>query len=535
MVGKSTQAQKMIHMLGASERNVESYRTYGETLREARNNADELFSEPVRGVSTIELLIAFAILTLTLTAIVSLVFGNLSVTVDARMSDEALALAASEMETARALAQSDFLAASSTSRMESFTGTAYTLRMDVEDLTPCKKKAVSNVLWSQGALRPLSLSLDTTLSDVTEARKLGGDCPTQEPTEGWRNFERFASDSASQGTPRALDVLNRTAYIATNAAPYLVMARTQHATQGQTSGLFFSYANGFEGSARINALDAISWRDPATGSTRVYVFAALHSSTAQLEVYDVTDPFAPVRVHSQKLSPCVTGSFPQGWFIQAYGERLYLTTRETAGPELHVFDISVPATPVELAVGSVTCKGFQLGDTVEQFVVRNQIETGTVRRYLYAATNESDKEIRVLDVTNPFSITEATSVDLPGNNDGASVFLLGTRLYFGRLTSTGNDLYIFDASRPSAGLAPLGGADIGASVLGMRVLGQYAYLITSSVGREIQAWHVKDAQNMSRVETHSSRATPGLGIDYEDGYVFVIGDAPVHLELLHFL
>ena len=68
-----------------------------------------------KGSSTLEILIAFAILTITLTALVSVFFGNQSVTVDTQTSTEALARASRELEKEHVLAGTNYLSASSTS------------------------------------------------------------------------------------------------------------------------------------------------------------------------------------------------------------------------------------------------------------------------------------------------------------------------------------------------------------------------------------------------------------------------------------
>lgn len=492
-----------------------------------------MVTSPTKGSSTLELLIAFAILTLTLTALVSVFFGNQSVSVDTQTSSEGLARASRELEKDRALVRTNYLSASSTNATETVGGLTYNLSMIVQDLTPCVKIATSTVSWNLGSLRPLSISLSTYLTDTKGALALGGDCFVSPPTSGWTNPTRFASDTFSPGKPLALDVLERIAYVAEDKTPFLKIANTASAFLGQTSGLFLSYSNGFVAGGQINALDAIRWVNPSTGAVKKYVFAAMNSTSGQLTVYDVTTPTAPVLVATRSLSACVTSSFPEGWYVVAYGNRLYFTTRETAGPELHVFDITTPSSPTELTIGSAGCKGFEMTDTVEQFTVRDQVVNGVTKRYLFAATNENNRELRVLDVTNPASITEATDVDLAGTQDGQSVYLSGQKLYFGRLSGTGSELFVYDTSNPSVSLPLLGSKDIGTGVLGIRVAGSLAFIATGKPNQEFQVWNVGNLSNITNVAIYNFGNVVGSGIDYEPDYIYAMGQSTPNFQILY--
>lgn len=487
-----------------------------------------------KGMSTFELLLAFSILSLSLTAVISMVYGNQSAMVDTQTTTEALNRAQKFIEQERALAASDFLAASTTSTTESIGSQTYTEAMLVADITPCKKIATSTVSWNNGTLRPQKIELATILTDIPGTRALGGDCPTSAPVNGWTNPTRFASDTFSPGKPLALDVLDRIVYVAEDKTPFLMIANTKNATLHQTNGLFVTYTNGFDAGNQINSIDAIQWTNPATGAKKVYVFAAMNTTSNQLKVIDVTVPTAPNVVSVVSLSSCVTGSFPQGWQVLAYGNRLYLTVRETAGPELHVFDISTPSTPTELSIGSGSCKGLELTDTAEQMAVHDQTVGGISKRYLYLATDESDREIRVLDVTNSLSISEATHVDLAGGQDGASVYLLGTKLYFGRKSvASGAELYLYDASNPVTGLLLLGSKDIGTDVLGIRVAGPLAFLATGKTNQEFQVWNIANPAAITNVAVYNFGNVVGAGIDYEPDFIYATGQSTPNFQMLY--
>lgn len=492
-----------------------------------------MVKKSLTGFSTLEILLAFAILTLSLTAVISVFFGNQSVSVDTQTNTEALGKAIASLEQERALARTSFYSASSTSVTEVSGPLSFTKTLTVSDLTPCKKIATSTVTWNAGTLRPQKIELTTFLTDILGARNMGGDCFTQAPKSSWENPTRFASDTFSPGKPLALDVLNRVAYVASDKSPFLKIAQTAGATLGQTGGLFVSYTNGFDVGAQINALDAIRYTNPSTGAVKIYVFAAMNTTTNQLKVIDVTTPTAPVVVATVSLSSCVTGSFPQGWYLGVYGNRLYLTVRETAGPELHIFDITTPSAPSELSVGGSVCKGYELGDTVEQFQVREQMVGGTIKRLLYAATDESNREIRVLDITNSLAITEQIDVDLSGAVDGASVYLVGNKMYFGRLSGTGAELFIYDISDPSTSLPLLGSKDIGTDVLGIRVAGSFGFLATGKTNQEFQVWNVGTPSTITSIAIYNFGNIVGSGIDYEPDYIYATGQSTPNFQILY--
>src|SRR3989344_2704590 len=78
-----------------------------------------------RGNSTLEILIAFAILILTMTAVILLFFSNQSISIDTQTNNEALFKAHGLLETARAASRQNFLSIVSTTSTETLGGLAY--------------------------------------------------------------------------------------------------------------------------------------------------------------------------------------------------------------------------------------------------------------------------------------------------------------------------------------------------------------------------------------------------------------------------
>ncbi len=487
-----------------------------------------------KGNSIIELVIAFAVLTLTLTAVISVFFGNQSAAVDTETATEALARAHAMLEYERTFTSNAYLSASSTNNLVTRGGLTYTETMSIEDMTPCEKQATASVAWNTSTLRPQKTEVTTYLVDILSTLLLGGDCDTATTTGSWALPNLFASDTVSPAKATALDVLDGTVYMAVDTAPFLKIASGAGATLHQSGGLFIQFTTGFNPGNKINSIDVFRWTNPASGDVRRYIFATMNTSANQLKIIDVTVPSAPLITATLSLSSCVTGSFPQGWYAVAYGNRLYLVTRETAGPELHIIDISTPSSPTELSVGSAGCRGFQLNDTVEEMVVRDQPVNGIRRRYAYLATDESNRELRVLDVTDPYNVTEVQDVDLPGIQDGSSLYVIGSRLYFGRLNvSTGPELYVFDVTSPVSGLIQLATQEIGADVLSIRVENGLAFLGTRKNNKELQVWNIQDLSHITNVSTFHVPNLVSRGVDYEAPYLFVGAQTNPTLQVLY--
>src|SRR4051812_27736542 len=103
----------------------------------------------IGGGSTLEILIAFAILILCMTAVVMVGFGNQSVAVDAETEAEALSKAGDILENSHAQSRADFISVVAASSTTTST-IAYVQSLAVADLTACKKIATSTVSWNSG-------------------------------------------------------------------------------------------------------------------------------------------------------------------------------------------------------------------------------------------------------------------------------------------------------------------------------------------------------------------------------------------------
>jgi len=485
-----------------------------------------------RGSSTLEILIAFAVLILSITAVIVIGFGNQNVSIDTETNSEALLMAQKELEIARADSRKDFMSLVGKLGTETLGPLTYNKKLEIEDLTQCKKQATSTISWTVGS-RVQKIELSTFLSDVTGTLALGGDCAINPPGPKWDNPQRFAEDTLNPGKPTSIDVLNKIVYLGGDMPPYLYIADSRNAFLGQIGGLFVTFTNGFSAKDKINAIDVAKWRDPLIGITKNYVFAAMASTTSQFAVINVTDIQKPDLVARFSLRNVNPASNTEGWRVLYYGGYAYVGTRYMNGkPEFHIFDVSNPESPEERGGGVV------ISTSIYGIAAHDRMISGALHRFVYLVTTYDTNEVVVLDVTDPTNVIKVTGAytDLPGNKDSRSVFLIGNKLYVGLESGAGSELFILDVSNPlgaTSGLPILGDKDTGTSVGDLFVAERFAFLATSKNSEEFQVWNIANPANIFPIKKYNFGNIVEQGLDFESDFVYATGQATPNFQILY--
>lgn len=481
------------------------------------------------GFSTFEVLIAFALLVVSIAIAAEMVFGGVLVSYGFHARNQATRLAAHALEVARATVSMNPASVVAVSDSITIASTTYTRRVGVRAVSQCSLSATSSVTWSEGLLRAHTFWLETVLLDVQGVLLRGGDCDTAVIDGDWTNYQIIAQGVLPVGKPTTIDVLDGVIYMGSSVSPYLFIADARAVRSGDSIE-FVSFANNFKLPQHIVSLDVVRQRSPS-GESGVYVYAAMNTPQEQLQVIDVTDIHNPVLIARRSLQGVsVTGSEPMGHRILYYAPRVYISTKYTAGPELHTFDVSDPHSPVELG------GGVELGTTVNALALQTRVVEGEQKRFLYAATSQLHSEVRVFDVTDSLgdgSVGEilAATVDLPGSQNAQSLFILGEALYVGRAsTPSGPDLYVFSMSNPFHGLLEQASEDIGTGVMSLAVVSKRIFMLTSKVMKEMQTWNYDDEFTLE-----SSRSVPGAmigGFDLERGRLYVTGQGTSSVQIV---
>ncbi len=502
----------------------------------------KLAGNRIQGFSTLELVIALALL---IVVIVGALHANIAAqywSMTSETSNEALYKAKTLIETARAVAGADFQSASSIPLVRSENpddpadracidgGLCYNTRTTVFDISSCSKYVEAYVEWRLGDRYPTSTAtLYTNLTNNVEIAALGGDCVLNEPSGAWGSAVPNTVGDATLAPQLTLgmDVLQKRMYLVSASAPQFRVFKVPNAVGQDPSLLGSTSGMGF----RLNGVDAV--RDLSTG--RTYAFVTQHASTSQLAVIDVTDASAPNLISKRTLSGVIqTGSYPEGWRVFAYGGRLYVTVRETTGPELHIFNINNPTQPAE-----VVSAAMELNRTVNDMVVREEEVGGSVHRYLFMVADANTKELAVFDVTSDTPV-EQNSVDLSGDADALTLFITGDRLYLGRASSGGEpELYAFHVKDFIGGNdTPVAVSETGTSVTTIRGTGSTLMVGTTNTGNEFQVWSTDttlwsaSVANSARLISYAFARLAPLGVELNTNWVYLLSQSAVSSEIL---
>lgn len=493
------------------------------------------------GFSILEVVIALALLTVVLTGALAAQGMSEYWALTSQVAAEAQSIAYENLGRLRQTALVNFHAVSSTESVPLISttspfaascrsgGLCYFTNTEVLDVSPCAKNVTVVTTWRIAQRYPTStIAFKYDLFSSNELIAQGSDCVIEPLPELWGYVtpQRGAVATSSPTFSTGIDVLGERIYIVASSAP--MMRIYEHAADTVVAPRLLD-SSSLLGN-RLNAIDVI--KDTASG--RIYAYVVAHTRTNQLLVLDVTDDTI-VQIGSYSLvGTDPLGSFPQGWRVKAYGKRLYVLTRETAGAELHIFSIENPTFPIEISSGAVN-----LARTVNDVVVREQLIGSTTRRYLFFAASAALKELGIYEVTNDIPI-ERVAIDLPGSENALSLALGGDTLYLGRQQSgSGPELFQYKVSELIGGSAiPNARSEVGADVHTLGLVGSVLLVGTNRTGAEFQTWQASGVTwndmvpNTARISAVASSRLAPLGIDIGVPFVYTVSQSISVIEQL---
>lgn len=474
------------------------------------------------GIGTIEVLVSLMTIVSAVTAVVLVVVGNQDVRLDNDVSNVALYRAEEIIGKARTAGQVNFNSVVSSSSL----GGIFTNSLKVSDISPCRKDITASTSWAVRPNRPQNTSLTTSLVSAEEAAALGNDCELTPPQPEWQiecppqyGFDLNPAGLAASG----IDLIRR------GSNKYIAMTSNKGSDEKHdfwmvdvTDKTAISLVSSINVGPNLNGVDAFG----------DFAFVANNDSTNQLVVLNISDLSNPAVVASRSLpgvSPA--GSFPEGREVFYYNDRIYISTRETAGPEFHIFDVSDPVNPIHLG-------SREINHTIHQIIVRDD--------YAYLATSGNQNELVVLDISNPSSIQpafpgvgnpEPWRYNAPGDQDGQSLYLLGGKLYLGRERGSGanHDFLILDITNPYA-ITLLGSRTLGlnsnTAVEAIIVSGNLAFTATSDQNAGFKILDVADPPNITEVDScnYSEKA---IDLDFDGQYSYVANESNDALRIIN--
>ncbi len=459
------------------------------------------------GISTLEMLIALALITVSITSATVITFGNQSISVDNETNNQALFKAQAAIEKAKADSRQDFNSVNSESRILENIGEPYFKEFKVSDISPCLKEISSIYDWAAENNRHPVITLTTRLSSTSTLALLGGDCATSPPpglppgtpSGGWAYPDGTLSLTFSNAQGTDLEVIDDIVYTSTEspsiAKEDFFITRPPY-TDAELTGID---AGGYG----INSIDAVK-----NGDGNIFVYAANNKTSEQFLVINATNALTPSLIAARDLPDVsLTGPNPEGRSIFYYDKKIYIGTYQTTGPEFHVYNVSNPHNPVHLGYK-------ELNINVNAITVTDQTIGGVTHRFAYLATSGNSTELLVLDVTNPAAIVQAASKDLPGNEDGRSIYYLGNKIFLGRYAGNTNpNFYALDVKDPLTGIDILGSIKLGgntADINDFRVVGYMAFLATAWGNNEFIVLNVENLPTIQRINGEKCPNLPNI-------------------------
>ncbi len=463
----------------------------------------------------LEVMLAFALAVLAITAAASAAAGIQLAVLFGQKQNQAMALAQSALEQARVLSLADFSQLQSRPAGPAEDGLVASL--DVADIDYFSKQVVSRVSWSDRSGLKQEIALPALFTDYPSAKSTDTCQPLL--SGDWRhpvivNFSLadLLNNPAGTYTVAGLDVYA--------GKLYAVLA----ASAGKTAPTFliFDLANPalLKLAAAVDNAPSTSAGPAAVQVAGRYAYLAngygpnfnscqQGPACGQLQIMDLGGS-APQLVSSFKV-PGAYGSGGQAAGASlAYRDGLvYLGLAKTAnatGTEFNVISVGDPASPGWLG-------GSSIGSVVNALALQSH--------YAYLATPNNnltpanDEELSILDIGNPAApIRVGGFAGSDNQGHGKSLAFYQGRIFFGRTqTNTQNpELYVL-ANKDWPSLQAIAGQKIGSSVNGLMVRSGLAFLATTA--GQFQIWDFSGSSPVRWDEQAVSLPGNGTGLDCE--------------------
>lgn len=436
----------------------------------------------------------------------------------------------------------------------------------VSDISQCMKQVLSETDWSSINKPKRYVEMNTIVSNMAVAQALGpGGCDPTPPGGGgiwWDN----PADAGWNVTPSQLSGSGSGIGILNIAGRTYAFVTTWTRSNGGGNGnvtkpdLWPIDISTPESPTSLPGLNtSAGGTSPGLGGIAVatinntpYAFVIQNDSSNQFQVIDLSSPtgLTTSAIKANIPLPNMTSSvIPTS--IAYYNGYVYIGTPYVAfgagnqNQEFHVYcvsDASVrncsPTTPVWMG-------SFNVNHNVNDVAIEQRIVNGTNKTYAFLATSDSSgsyPELTILDVTNPAAISLAGSLTLPGTMYGTSIYVLGNRVYLGRQRATGSyfDFYVLDISTSLSSPSILKKLQLGlgpnTAVTKILVHGNIAFLLTSDSNAPIEIWDAgSNASSVVKVSSCANIINLPVSIDlaYYNDLIYIVNQNQAAMNTIH--
>lgn len=478
-----------------------------------------------KGVATLEVLIALAVIILCMSAVIMVTFSNQSLIIDSEINNQAIYKSKKMLEDLRSASRFDFNLVNPSSGTEMLGLLSLSKKIEVRQVDYFTKQATSTVSWQSNG-RLLSV-FQTTLLTSPDGVSSGGTCSSL-VTGNWKNpvitsyeFGKDLLGDPSSGYPiTAIDVYKGKLFVSVNNSngnnfPTFFIFNL---TNPNVPTLLTSMDNDPSVKLGVNAISSSDSYSFAASAKQSNFGTCASGTCGQLQIINISVT-PPVVIKTFKI-PGVTGTAGQSIGMSIVykkdtatnKEYVYLGLAKTfSGPEFNIIDVTDKLNPVYIG-------GHNVGNAVNSIVIKNQ--------YAYIATPNTEN-LTIIDISNPSSPVRVGGYSPTGGSNGKSVYVVGNNTYLGRTFGT-NEFHILNTANP-ASISITAIKDIGTgvdtSINSLFVKDYLAFMITNT---KFQVWNISDptniipwTQNNLISEFKDLPGGKGTAMDCEGDYIFV--------------
>lgn len=492
-----------------------------------------------KGFSTIELMIALAILALILSAVVMTSFGTQAFLTSSQVNREAYILAQSMLEESQALSRKDFNLVNSTpnenldptglcpigflrEQNENNVNENFCKRLEVVTKEPdfITKEITSKVSWKDEKGLDQEVKLVSLVSNFEEA--VGGNTCDSTPTGDWTKPEVV---NKVEDLATLINDTSGTRYSITDIEAHKGKVYITANVNNPTVSNFFIFNIEEDGDIKYEGGMDTTGSTVSSGGNAVVVaknslghFAYIangyganfnscteNTNCSQLQILNVENPKSPTLIRNFKVSGITSSGGGTGNTLFYKNGYVYLglTSTGNSEPELNIIDVHNSSSPVIL--GSIDTES----NSINKIIAREN--------YLYLAIANTVEQIRVIDISDPINLKKVGGFGGSGGN-GKSLYMVGDSLYLGTAKGNGSKYYLLDRTNQfqisSSGIE----ATFNASVDEIIIRNNLAFLLTKNSLRIIDKITTNLIQSLS-IDGSTSSFEPSF--DCEGNTLFI--------------
>ncbi len=523
-----------------------------------------------KGFSTIEILIAFGVGIIFLSAAMMISFsrgeGSWAPNGEQHSYDTGQAVALDSFFDNRGLASTtrqfgqyivDFLKPNGWNKdplaINSTESDPYSYTPDVLDISPCMKQIIATTTWESLNGRDRHITFGTTLSNINEAIALGPSGCDPLETGSWQypikkdNLSILNFPGASDATGIKVKAFDKKLYAFITSNPQ------------SKSGVEFTVIDVTDNKISTDVPATLSYEKGLLGIAigGDYAYVLNNDIENQLQVIKISDPKSPEKLSTSYTLPGIDCKFkPEtcqriGKSIFYYNGYLFIGTGYMAGvnPEFHIYSINSSGIPTPIGK-------LDVDHNINDIVVKDN--------NAYLATSANYGELTIVDVSDKTLTDKVKSLppdyknpninnrkfNTDGDEDGRKIYILGKYIYLGLGRKAGDSpsgkyFYILNSNNMNS-ITKAGSYDFNLTqktdgVSGIVVQGKTIFVSTTDKN---QSLYILDASNstnpvnknlcLEKGKTAINLSNAVTGIEYKNNRVFAISDTgEMFLKILY--